>query len=44
MYDKTFSEYGLISSGAGQDEKDAAIDEAIFTITEDIINTTLGGW
>jgi len=44
LYDKTFRQYGLMPFSGGQDEKDAAIDEAIVLITEDIVNTTLGGW
>jgi len=44
MYDKSFSENSFITSSAGQDEKDTAIGEAIIIITEDIVNTTLGGW
>jgi len=44
LYDKVFRQYGIMSSAAGQDEKDQAIDDAIQLITEDIINTTLGGW
>ncbi|KAA3617763.1 MAG: hypothetical protein D8M58_00570 [Calditrichaeota bacterium] len=44
LYDKVFRQYGIMSSSAGQDEKDQAIDDAIELITEDIINTTLGGW
>ncbi len=44
LYDKVFRQYGIMSSSAGQDEKDQAIDDAIQLITEDIINTTLGGW
>lgn len=44
LYDKVFRQYGILSSSGGQDEKDKAIDDAIQLITEDIINTTLGGW
>lgn len=44
LYEKVFSQYGVMSSSAGQDEKDKAIDDAIELITEDIVNTTLGGW
>lgn len=44
MYDKVFREYGTMSSQAGQEEKDQAIDDAIALITDDIINTTLSGW
>ncbi len=44
MYDKTFEAYTLLQSDAGQDEIDAAVDEALEIITEDIVNTTLSGW
>ena len=44
MYEKVFRQYGVMSSDAGQDEKDKAIDDAIELITEDVLNTTLGGW
>ncbi len=44
MYDKTFEAYTLLQSDAGQDEIDAAVDEALKIITEDIVNTTLSGW
>ena len=44
LYEKVFSQYGLMSNTGGQDEKDAAINSAVELITEDIVNTTLGGW
>ena len=44
MYDKVFRQYGVMASSAGQAEKDEAIDDAIELITEDVLNTTLGGW
>jgi hypothetical protein len=44
LFDKVFSQYGITSYTAGQDEKDKAVEEAIQLITEDILNTTLGGW
>ena len=44
MYEKVFRQYGVMSSQADQDEKDQAIDDAIELITEDVLNTTLGGW
>lgn len=44
MYDKVFRQYGIMASSAGQAEKDEAIDDAIELITEDVLNTTLGGW
>ena len=44
MFEKVFNQYGVMSSSAGQDEKDRAIDDAIELITEDVLNTTLGGW
>ena len=44
MFEKVFNQYGVMSSDAGQEEKDRAIDDAIELITEDVLNTTLGGW
>lgn len=44
LFEKVFSQYGLMSNTGGQDEKDEAISSAVELITEDIINTTLGGW
>jgi len=44
LFNRTFSQYGLMASDGGQDEFDAAVEEAIQLITEDLINTTLGGW
>ena len=44
MFEKVFNQYGVMSSAAGQEEKDQAIDDAIELITEDVLNTTLGGW
>ena len=44
MYEKVFSQYGIMSNAGGQDEKDEAIQTAVDLITEDIVNTTLGGW
>ena len=44
MYEKVFRQYGVMASSADQDEKDKAIDDAIELITEDVVNTTLGGW
>jgi hypothetical protein len=44
MFEKVFNQYGVMSSAAGQEEKDLAIDDAIELITEDVLNTTLGGW
>lgn len=44
LFDKTFSQYGLMPSDGGQDDFDLAVAEAVQLITEDILNTTLGGW
>ncbi len=44
LFNKSFSDYGVMESGGGQDEKDKAIDDALVLITENIVNTTLGGW
>ena len=44
LYDKTFSQYGLMSSTGTQDERDAAISEALDLLIEEILNATLGGW
>lgn len=44
LYEKVFREYGIMSNSASQDEKDQAIENAIVLITENIVNTTLGGW
>ena len=44
MYEKVFRQYGVMPNTAGQDEKDLAIDDAIELITEDVLNTTMGGW
>ena len=44
MYEKVFSQYGVMASDGGQEEKDTAIDDAVELITEDVLNTTLGGW
>jgi len=44
LFEKTFSQYGLMPSDGGQDDFDSAVEEAIQMITEDIVNTTLSGW
>lgn len=44
LFEKTFRHYGLMDANGGQAEQDEAIAEAIELITEDILNTTLGGW
>lgn len=44
MYEKVFRQYGSMANTAGQAEKDEAIDDAIALITEDVLNSTLGGW
>ncbi len=44
LYDKSFVKHGILSGSGGQQEVDQAIDEAVAQLTEDILNTTLGGW
>ena len=44
LFDKNIAHYGLMESGAGLDERDQAIEEALELITDDVINSTLGGW
>ncbi len=44
LYDKNFQQFGLIDANAGLEERNAAIEEAVELITEDIINSTLGAW
>lgn len=43
LYDKSIQHYGLMESGSTE-EIEAAIEEAIVQITEDILNDTLGAW
>lgn len=44
MYEKVFRHSALMPSSGGQAEEDAAIDEALELIVDDILTTTLGGW
>jgi hypothetical protein len=44
VYEKTFSNYGDYDSGAGFGGKQAALDEAIRKIAEDILLETVSGW
>ena len=44
LFDKSFSQYGLMPSDGGQDDFDSAVEEAVQLITEDIVNATLSGW
>jgi len=44
LYERSFQQYGVLSATAGLDERDAAINEALDLLTEDIVNATLGGW
>jgi hypothetical protein len=44
VYEKTFSNYGDYDSGAGFGGKQAALDEAIRKISEDILLDTVSGW
>jgi hypothetical protein len=43
LYDKSIQHYGLMESGSTE-EIEAAIEEAVVQITEDILNDTLGAW
>lgn len=44
LFERSFQQYGLMGESAGLDEREAAINEALELITEDIVNATLGGW
>jgi hypothetical protein len=44
LWQKTISQYGVMQGTGSQDERDAAIAEAVEKITEDILNNTLGNW
>jgi hypothetical protein len=44
VYEKTFSNTGDYDSGAGFAAKQAALDEAIRKISEDILLETVSGW
>jgi outer membrane lipopolysaccharide assembly protein LptE/RlpB len=44
LFDRSFSEYGLMPSQGGQEEFDVAVEEAIERIREDILNATLASW
>ena len=44
LVDKSISQYGLMSSEGGLDERNTAISEALDLITDEILNVTLGGW
>lgn len=44
IYEKTFSNSGDYESGAGFTGKQAALDEAIRKISEDILLETVSGW
>jgi outer membrane lipopolysaccharide assembly protein LptE/RlpB len=44
LWEKTISQYGIMSAAATQDERDQAIGVAIEKITNDILNNTLGFW
>jgi len=44
LFERSFSQYGVMPSDGGQDEFDAAVEEAIELIKEDILNATLAGW
>jgi hypothetical protein len=44
VYEKTFSNYGDYDSGTGFSGKQAALEEAIRKISEDILLDTVSGW
>lgn len=44
LWQKSISQFGTMPGGGLQDERDAAITEAIDKVAEDIINNTLGFW
>ncbi len=44
LFKRTVSEFSLIEANAGLDEREAAINEALDLIGEQIIDLTLGAW
>jgi hypothetical protein len=44
LWEKNLSSYGTMSASGSQDERDAAINQAIEKISEDILNNTLANW
>jgi pyruvate dehydrogenase complex dehydrogenase (E1) component len=44
MWEKNLSAFGVMSATATQDEIDAAINDAIIKLAEDILNNTLANW
>ena len=44
LWEKNLSAFGLMSASASQDERDAAINQAVEKISEDILNNTLANW
>lgn len=44
LFDRSFSQYGIMPSDGGQEDFDNAVAEAIELIREDILNATLAGW
>jgi hypothetical protein len=44
LWEKAINQFGVMSASASQDERDAAIQEALDKISEDILNNTLANW
>lgn len=44
MWEKTLTAFGVMPATATQEERDAAINEAIEKISDDILNNTLANW
>jgi len=44
LWEKTINEFGILPASSTQDERDAAVQEALDKISEDILNSTLANW
>ena len=44
LWEKTINDFGIMSASSTQDERDAAVQEALDKIAEDILNSTLANW
>jgi len=44
LWEKSINEFGILSAASTQDERDAAVQEALDKISEDILNSTLANW
>jgi hypothetical protein len=44
LWEKSFSQFGILPASSTQDERDAAVQEALEKISEDILNSTLASW